>query len=173
MTERAASIDGLPVRVNFFPGQLLGPDDLRAEQDYHRGVRYLHNRLLHGRGVVEGFAVEVADDGGVHVGPGLAIDPLGRELVLPDSAQLDLPPESGVHDETTWCVVATWEEIPSAPVAHGGGTEFSRWIERCALQLDPVAPDDTGPGLLIATLRARAGSVVDIDLSARRRVRPP
>lgn len=172
MAQGAGSIDGLPVRVNFFPGQQLSPDDLRAEQEYHRGLRYLHNRLLHGRGVVHGFAVEPAD-GGVHVSPGLAIDPLGRELVVPDGVHLDLPPESGVDDETTWCVVATWEEIPSAPVAHGEGSQFSRWIERCDLHLDAVAPEDTGPGLLIASLRARAGTVVDIDTSGRRLLRRP
>jgi hypothetical protein len=169
VTEPAGSIAGSPVRVDFFAGQVLSPDDMRAEQDYHRGMRYLHNRLLHGRGVVDGFAVE-AVDGGIHVSPGLALDPLGRELVLGDRAVLDLPPEAGVQEQTTWWVVATWDEVPSAPVAHAEGNRFSRWIERCALHIDPVAPDATGPGLGIATLSATAGTVAEIDTSGRRLV---
>src|SRR5688572_33219022 len=87
VSERSGAADGPPERVHFFDGQLLGRDDFRAEQDYHRRMRYLHNRLLHGWGVVEGFAVD-ADDGGVPVGPGVAIDSLGRELVLPAPAHL-------------------------------------------------------------------------------------
>jgi hypothetical protein len=167
VTEHPGATDGPPERVNFFDGQLLGPDDFRAEQDYHRGMRYLHNRLLHGWGVAEGFAVTV-DDGGVLVGPGVGIDSLGRELVLPDPAHLDLPPEAAVEEQTVWCVVATWEEVPSAPVAHDSGTEFSRWVERCALVIRPVGPDVAGPALVIATLVARAGNVAGVDTSRRR-----
>src|SRR4029453_15934396 len=87
VTEHPRGTDGPPERVTFFHRQFLGLDDFRAEQNYHRGMRYLHNRLLHGWGVAEGFAV-TADDGGVLVGPGVAIDPLGRELVLPGPAHL-------------------------------------------------------------------------------------
>ena len=158
--------DGLPERVNFFEGQLLGPDDLRAEQDYHRRMRYLHNRL-HGWGIAQGFAVE-ADGGDVVVGPGVAIDSLGREIVLHESAHLALPPEAVVHDQTRWYVVATWEEAPCAPVPHGDGTAFSRWVERCALVVSPVAPDDAGQAVLVAIVDASAGTVAGIDMSRRR-----
>jgi hypothetical protein len=67
-----------------------------------------------------------------------------------------------------WCVAATWEQVPSAPVTHGGGTEFSRWVERCALVIRPVGPDVAGPALVIATLLASAGAVVGVDTSRRR-----
>lgn len=42
-------------RVNYFEGQLLGLDDFRAEQRYHREKRKMHNRFLHGWGVVSGL----------------------------------------------------------------------------------------------------------------------
>lgn len=35
-------------RVHFFVGQPLGAADFEAEQDYHRRMRHLHNRVLHG-----------------------------------------------------------------------------------------------------------------------------
>jgi hypothetical protein len=162
------------VRVNFFHGQLLSADDLRTEQDYHRRMRYLHNRLLHGWGIVEGCEVE-DDGGGVLVGPGVAIDSLGRELVLPEPAHVDLPPEAAVEEQTVWYVVARWEEIPSAPVPVGVGdgdeVAFSRWIERCAISIGSVAPEDEGSALLLAALTAAAGNVASVDTSCRRPLR--
>jgi len=150
--------------VNFFAGQNLTADDLHADQDYHRRMRYLHNRLLHGWGIVDGYHVE--DDGGaVLVGPGLAIDSFGRELVQPEDVRIDLPPGAAVDEQTLWYVVATWEEIPSAPVAACDEIVYSRWIERCALSIRPVPPESDGQTLLLAALTAAAGNVVSIDTS--------
>ncbi|MDQ1486203.1 MAG: hypothetical protein QOJ62_1896 [Actinomycetota bacterium] len=163
--------DDPPARVNFFDGQLLSADDFRTDQDYHRRMRYLHNRLLHGWGIVEGYEVEDAA-GGVVVGSGVAIDPLGRELVLPEPARIDLPPEAAVEEQTVWYVVAAWEEIPAAPVAVGDGVAFSRWIERCTISIRVIAPEDEGPALLLASLIGAAGKVVSVDTSGRRRLRP-
>jgi hypothetical protein len=169
VTDELPSPDGPPTRVNYFDGQMLSTADLRAEQDYHRNMRYLHNRLLHGWGVVEGLDVD-GDGPAVHVGPGLAIDGRGRELVLPEPVRVDLPPGAAVDEQTRWYVVATWEEIPSAPVVVGDATAFSRWIERCAISISPTAPDDEGPALVLAQLTAGAGKVLRVRRSRRRRL---
>jgi hypothetical protein len=166
VNDRLRSPDGLPVRVNFFDGQLLTADQLRTDQDYHRRMRYLHNRLLHGWGIVDGYDVE-ADGAGLLVRPGVAIDSLGREIVLPAPAHIDLPPEAAVEEQTVWYVVATWEEIPTAPVA-GDEVAFSRWIERCAISIRSIPPEDEGPELLLAALTADAGEVANVDTSRRR-----
>jgi hypothetical protein len=167
MSDELGSPAGLPVRMNFFEGQLLRAEDLRTEQDYHRQMRCLHNRLLHGWGIVDGYGVE--DDGGtVLVGPGVAIDSLGRELVLPESARIELPPEAAVAQQTLWYLLATWEEIPSAPVAVREEVAFSRWIERCAISISASAPDHDGRALLLAALTVAAGDVASIDTSGRR-----
>jgi hypothetical protein len=158
--------------VNYFDGQLLSADDFRTEQDYHRNMRYLHNRLLHGWGVVDGLDVD--DDGGrVRVSPGVAIDALGRELVLPERVHIDLPPEAVVEERTVWYLVATWEEIPSAPITVGDAMAFARWIERCAISMTSIEPDDEGPALLLAELTAAAGKVVRVHTSHRRHPRIP
>lgn len=44
-------------RLNYFYGQMLGAADFRAEQDYFREKLKLHNRCLHGYGVVCGLGV--------------------------------------------------------------------------------------------------------------------
>ena len=73
---------GAPTRVSYFPGQLLGPDDFTDEQDYHRGKHHRLSRLAVGSGVLCGLGVTATGDGQVVVEPGIAIDPLGREIVL-------------------------------------------------------------------------------------------
>jgi hypothetical protein len=173
VTDQLSSFDGPPTRVSYFDGQLLSAADFRTEQDYHRGMRYLHNRLLHGYGVVDGLDVDVDvdDGGGVRVGPGVAIDSLGRELVLPEPVCINLPPKAAVEEQTMWYLVATWEEIPSAPIAVGDGMAFSRWIERCAISMSAMAPDDEGLALVLAELTAAAGDVVHVHPSRRRPLR--
>ena len=47
-------------RLNFFYGQMLSAADFRSEQDYFREKIKLHNRCLHGWGVVCGLEVEPA-----------------------------------------------------------------------------------------------------------------
>ena len=71
-------------RVRFFDGQLLTATDFEAEQRYHLEKRRLHNRMLHGFGVVDGLGVSVADgtDAAVVVSPGFALDRRGNEIIV-------------------------------------------------------------------------------------------
>lgn len=76
------------LRVRF--GMLLGEEDFTTIGAYHRGKGWLHNAWLHRQGVVWGFGVELArDNREVRVLPGLALDALGRELHLDQTACLD------------------------------------------------------------------------------------
>lgn len=73
--------------LRFHFGQLLGVQDFRDEQGYHRGKRRLHNAWLHRDGVVWGLGVSLPEDDGslrgeVEVAPGLALDAAGNELHL-------------------------------------------------------------------------------------------
>ncbi len=84
-------------RVNYAAGMLLGLEAARDEQDYHR--RRL-NRLqywLHGAGTVAGMAVSLdapaGEDGGsmrIQVFPGVGVDALGREIMVPETYCLSL-----------------------------------------------------------------------------------
>ena len=77
---------------NYHFGMLLGVEDFRAEQGFHTGHMRRHQRLLHGSGVVAGYAVEYrAVDQELRVGTGLAIDALGRDLVLEVPQCISLP----------------------------------------------------------------------------------
>jgi hypothetical protein len=72
------------VRNSYFYGQLLGVANLELETDYGIEQRRMLNRLVLGWGVVCGLDVEVSDDGErIRVHPGVALDPAGREIVVP------------------------------------------------------------------------------------------
>ncbi|HEV7374855.1 MAG TPA: hypothetical protein VGN95_09075 [Pyrinomonadaceae bacterium] len=77
-------------RLNYFDGKFLRAADLKAEQDYLRQLVKLSNEA-DGPGVAYGFDLTLGGGGNtLNVGPGLAIDPTGRVLLLTDSAPVDI-----------------------------------------------------------------------------------
>jgi hypothetical protein len=83
-------------RQQFFDGQRLFADDLQQIERYHRQMRELHNRSLHQPGVGSGFAVSGnVGDREVLIGPGYAIDDLGREITLTAARSEPIPPVAG------------------------------------------------------------------------------
>ncbi|MEP6569177.1 MAG: hypothetical protein ABJC10_05325 [Acidobacteriota bacterium] len=79
-----------PKRLRYFIGRLLTIADFQLEQNYHRDKSKLHNRSLHGFGIVSGLKVSV-DAGQIIVAPGLALDCEGNELVIPCTQSIALP----------------------------------------------------------------------------------
>jgi hypothetical protein len=83
-------------RVSFQPGILLGSEALTAEQAYHLRRLTRHQRWLIGPGTVFGLRVDAmtpADDPTdvrLTVGPGYAIDGLGREVLVNEGYALSL-----------------------------------------------------------------------------------
>jgi hypothetical protein len=132
------------VRPRFFAGQLLTETELTGLATYFIEKQRLHNRYLHGYGVVVGLQVEC--DGcspGVIVRPGYAIDPCGADIVLPESISVDVakliaqctnrapvedcdpprhPRADGCDDrEQTWCLWVRYKEQQARPIAPLGG----------------------------------------------------
>jgi hypothetical protein len=86
-------------RLHYATGELLGADDFRDEQTYHR--RQLARALLHlhGSGVIAGLRVTprhrpgqngAGDEVELEVGPGLALDHAGRLIEVPRDACIRL-----------------------------------------------------------------------------------
>jgi len=70
-------------RLNYFNGQRLQASDFKLEQDYHIRVRRWLNRSLYTPGIASGLEVyKIEGSLKVKVMPGLAIDNLGREIIL-------------------------------------------------------------------------------------------
>ncbi len=90
-------------RPRYFARQLVTAEDMMLEQEYFRNRMRLHNRLLHGWGVVCGLQVAPlpGKDGSgglepwmVRVCPGDALDPYGNEIMVPCEVGVDLRQDS-------------------------------------------------------------------------------
>jgi hypothetical protein len=77
-----------PLRNRFFHGKKLDAYHFELETAYGIGMRRLINRLVIGRGVVCGLDVTPGERrASVEIGPGLAIDGWGREIVVAAPSQ--------------------------------------------------------------------------------------
>ncbi|MEO5817969.1 MAG: hypothetical protein ABIT20_22060 [Gemmatimonadaceae bacterium] len=83
-------------RPAFYDGQRLEADDLAAMYDFHRQLRWLHNRSLHSWGIAVGFGVNGKRGASeVTVTPGYALDCLGHDLLLSQATTLAVPAVAG------------------------------------------------------------------------------
>lgn len=82
--------DTLLTRLNYYDGKFLRAEDLQTEQRYLRNLVQLSNQTG-GSGVAHGYDVMLSGGGDtLNVGPGLAIDPAGRVLLLPQVVTLNV-----------------------------------------------------------------------------------
>jgi len=159
-----------PARNNYFYGKLLNVSDFELEQNYFNRKRWLLNRLSLGAGVVCGLAVAPTLDGkSLRLGPGLAIDPLGREIIVPGES----PPVDPRQPNDIWgrpvgqriddvgtvllCLALHECETDAVPVLVGDCAAEPQCApsvvrERFAIvvkegKLDPVTPTCGLPGL--------------------------
>lgn len=123
-------------RPNFFEGQILGAEDLQAEQQYHRQKQRIHNRSLHGFGIVSGLEVGI-EENYICISPGYALDSKGEEIVLCSRVTIQLP-KSLVQA----FVSVRYFEVLCCPVSSGtDGPKFYRVNEACVLALGEKVPD--------------------------------
>jgi hypothetical protein len=137
-------------RPAYFPGQRLAAGDLAAARDVEREMRWLHNRSLHDWGAVWGLGVTGAQgDLEVGVDAGLALDCLGRELMLATPAALPVPPVAGAEGggpRRYHLTISHLDDEAIAPVTRGGvcgSAGAVRREERALLRWQD--PDDIDP----------------------------
>ena len=99
-------------RPNFFVNQLLTADDLKTLVDYFRNKHRLHNKYLHGYGIVFGLEVSVTENNhSVVINPGLALDCEGNEIAVYNVIERALP-----QDKSSLYVVVEYHECKSESV---------------------------------------------------------
>jgi hypothetical protein len=150
-------------RVQFFEGQLLTASDLEAEQTYQMEKRRLHNRMLHGVGVVDGLAVSVEDlpSAAAIVSPGLALDCYGNEIIVEAPIRVDL----GICPRDTCFVTIQYTEFVTDPVlTTDGDVAFSRVTEGFTVAImteDPCESAKTQRLGLARLIRGNGHWIVD------------
>ena len=159
---RDAGVAAPAHRSTFFSGALIGTDDLRTEQEYHRDKARLHNRALHGSGVVHGLEV-VCEGEGFRITPGFALDAFGREIVLTSEVHVD---GAGVVDGVERHLVAAFGEVVSATVPGPDGPVDAGMVEQPVVSLvtgEDLAMDE----VVLATIRWQGAGARVIDLGRR------
>ena len=92
MTQIALAELSSPARNNFFYGKLMGVQQFQLEQAYFLRQRWLLNRLGLGSGVLCGLEVVPTEDGQkLWLRPGVALDGLGREILVPSAYCIENP----------------------------------------------------------------------------------
>jgi len=137
-------------RLRFFDGQILSAGDFETEQAYHLEKRRLHNRFVHGPGVVTGLEISV-DGPSITVSPGFALDPFGNEILVEQPVRLSAAGHSGKG-----CYVTIrYTETLADPVPTSDGSEFTRVIESFAVELSESPAQDA---LVLGHLDATSGT---------------
>ncbi|MBQ3789325.1 MAG: hypothetical protein II800_00165 [Lachnospiraceae bacterium] len=72
-------------RNRYYAGKALTTADFQAEQAYFNNKRHFLNSMMYGAGVVCGLGVVSLDDLSILVESGVAIDGMGREIVVDNS----------------------------------------------------------------------------------------
>src|ERR1700751_3885034 len=115
-------------RLKYFTHQFLREQDFEAEQNYHIAMRRLHNRAVHGWGIVEGLAVHKKNEKEVTIDPGIAIDGQGREIVLTNHVSRDL--SSFERNSHTYVTISYDETLDDSDRYSSGGVEgYTRTTE--------------------------------------------
>jgi hypothetical protein len=171
-------------RLNYFNGQRLQAGDFKLEQDYHMRVRRWLNRSLYTQGIAMGLEVyAVPNAAQVRVEPGLAIEHLGREIILLEPRTVDVVHDIGQGQKVTdgpYLVIRYHEEMMAQQDAcctpndtHGdkaaqGGP--SRVLAEPLIECVPDLPHEASGKILLGRieLASGCGSIAYIDTSVRR-----
>lgn len=143
------------LRNNYFEGKRLTPDSFRVEQRYLVERRRLLNRAIHGWGVVYGFAFKVDPpnecereviSGRFEIGPGMALDECGRELLHPETVVRGLDDiivldEKGarIRPSAEWNPEAGYKPVPGSEPARPCWLLSAHYAE---LAVGPVTIND-------------------------------
>lgn len=118
MTDQRVRRPGTDERNRYFSGKYMAPRDFAADPDHLLGRHRLHNRLLHGWGIVTGLRVRRhTRPDCVRVRAGIAVDSLGREILLHRAETIELAP---TDDEREFfiCLAYTERLIEYVPVLY-------------------------------------------------------
>jgi hypothetical protein len=135
-----------PERIRYYDGEYLRAFDFSAEQAYHVEMRRRLNLALHLQGIVDGLQLTESANAGiaqVSVSPGMAIDALGREILLlapytfadVDDVQANRITLPGEYDVWLRYVRVAITPPSAGYAACNQANEATRWRENCSIVL--------------------------------------
>jgi hypothetical protein len=182
------SSDAIPdvERPLFFDGERLAAADLKAAQEYHQQMRWLHNRSLHSWGIVLGLEVSATrGDRELKVQSGFALDCLGRELILGEPAVMPVPPAVGANGQPeAFSLTISYQEddrldpseTETGVCGTGGATrlpEVARLRIQSLRDTDPSIAYRSGLDVVLASIRVQNCKLAEPPSAAERRDAQP
>jgi hypothetical protein len=143
-------------RISPLDGMAVTADIWREAHDYHLAQQRLLTLSLHGAGIVTGLEVIASDPPSqrIYILPGIAIDPDGNMIVLPEPVAYDL---SGLRDGKLHILI-TYEE--SRPQPLNGKYGDQPFYIHTGYNIEAVMDSVESPQIEIARIDLNAGSVV-------------
>lgn len=147
------NINYLPFERNhYYYGKLLSVEDFELEQRYLNNKRRLINRYLNGNGVVSGLSVVIIDDETLSLERGIAIDDIGREIVVEESITKKISEIEGYdtidNDSISYAYLCMEYDEEKKEIVHNVAgrnqtsdlVEFNKYRERYRLYLSSIEP---------------------------------
>jgi hypothetical protein len=143
-------------RNKYFFGKLLGVGDFEAEQKYINDKRRIINRMLHGVGIACGLNVVRVDDSFISVESGLALDYVGREILIdaPVIKKLSMfdgfDQDKDPNDSSHVYLCMEYDEEQKEPIhsitnnlsSEENGIQYNKYREGYRLYLDYNEPEE-------------------------------
>ncbi|MCA9519702.1 MAG: hypothetical protein KC609_01960 [Myxococcales bacterium] len=136
-------------RINFFRGFLTTEKDWNDAEHYHVEKRKLHNRMLHGPGIVphfaDGLAVNQRARGelALEILPGYGVDGQGNDIFLWEPEIITINPADFKLPQTLYVVLKYVEEFTDF-IAYKQNLDYKghrRIAEKAKVELQIVEPD--------------------------------
>ena len=135
-------------RLNYFTGQLLDEDDFSEEQQYHVDALRAHNKNFHTWGIAQGLNVEKSGKKNVTIGMGMAIDNMGRQIVVDQLTEIDLSASTA----TTLYLTISYSERETDFKEGEGEKGNTRILEEPCVEYDQKMPDEPSMKIVLAKL---------------------
>ncbi|MBN1190794.1 MAG: DUF4159 domain-containing protein [Dehalococcoidales bacterium] len=168
-------------RVNPFQGLVIDADIWQDAHNYHRDQQRLHVLAFHDTGIVSGLEVTAGNppDYSVNINPGIAVDPDGNIIIVPQPQHYRLQTPS---DKGTIYLIIQFREIPGEPYQPPEGGQPTRILEAYRIQEREFLPSEAFVELAriefdpsqsnIRNAKNPAGPAVnEIDLRSRKNAR--
>ncbi len=142
-------------RNHYFFGKLMTVRDFQSEQIYFNSKRRLGNRMLNGSGIVSGLNIILVDNKTFSLETGMAIDYMGREIVVPEASVKRLNIIKGFEENKDKGIVylcigykeelkETTFSVAGSGKSSGVSEEFNRISEGYELFLTAEEPKESG-----------------------------
>ena len=152
-------------RVNAFQGLIIDADTWQDAHNYHSNQHRIHLLAFHGTGIVQGLNVVSHNppDLSVTIQPGLAIDPEGNTIIIPQEQHYQIQTR---RKGTTYLIIQ-FREIPTEPYQPPDGGQATRILEAYRIQERDKLPKEPYVELARINFDAAKESIKDAKVPSK------